>query len=69
MPFDRANRTYYVSDERLRAFRALTTEQKLRWIEELASFLRSAQPDARMAIPQSAPVPDVSDSSQQDHQT
>ena len=24
MPFDRANRTYYVSDERLRAFRALT---------------------------------------------
>ena len=44
MPFDRANRTYYVSDERLRAFRALTTEEKLRWVEELASFLRVAQP-------------------------
>ena len=44
MPFDRANRTYYVSDERLRAFRALTPEQKLRWVEELASFLRMAQP-------------------------
>ena len=43
MPFDRANRTYYVSDERLRAFRALTAEEKLRWVEELASFLRMAQ--------------------------
>lgn len=44
MPFDRGNRTYYVSDERLRAFRALTTEEKLRWVEELASFLHKAQP-------------------------
>lgn len=58
MPFDRANRTYYVSDERLRAFRALTTEQKLRWIEELASFLRSAQPGAHMAVRQNAPTSD-----------
>ncbi len=52
MPFDRANRTYYVSDERLRAFRALTTEQKLRWVEELAGFLRMAQPVAPLAVPQ-----------------
>jgi len=37
------NRTYYVSDERLRAFRALTPEQKLRWVEELATFLRLAK--------------------------
>lgn len=44
MRFDRANRTYYVSDERLRAFRALTTEEKLRWFEELANFLHTAQP-------------------------
>ena len=44
--FDRANRTYYVSDARLRAYRALTTEEKLRWVEELASFLRMAQPVA-----------------------
>lgn len=58
MPFDRANRTYYVSDERLRAFRALTTEQKLRWIEELASFLRSAQPVDHMAVTQSATTSD-----------
>lgn len=46
MPFDRANRTYYVSDERLRAFRALTPEQKLRWVEELASLLRMVRPVA-----------------------
>lgn len=52
MPFDRANRTYYVSDERLRAFGALTTEEKLRWVEELASFLRMAQPVAPLAAPQ-----------------
>ena len=38
MPFDRANRTYSVSDERLRAFRALTTEEKLRWVEGLGEF-------------------------------
>ena len=44
MPFDRGNRTYYVSDERLRTFRALSPEEKLRWVEELASFLRLAQP-------------------------
>jgi hypothetical protein len=44
MPFDRDNRTYYVSDDRLRAFRALPAEEKLRWVEELAAFLRLAQP-------------------------
>lgn len=41
--FDPGDRTYYVSDERLRAFRALTHEQRLRWVEELASFLRMAK--------------------------
>lgn len=42
-PFDPGNRTYYVSDERLRAFRHLTPEQRLRWVEELAAFLRLAK--------------------------
>ena len=51
-PFDRANRTYYVSDERLRAFRELTTEEKLRWVEELASFLRMALPICPLVAPQ-----------------
>ena len=37
------DRTYYVSDECLRAFRQLTPEQKLRWVEELATFLRMAK--------------------------
>jgi len=42
-PFNPGDRTYYVSDERLRAFKALTPEQRLRWVEELASFLRLAR--------------------------
>ena len=41
--FPRGDRTYYVSDERLRAFGQLTPEQKLRWVEELATFLRMAK--------------------------
>jgi len=44
MPFDRGDRTYYVSDERLRAFRALPAGEKLRWVEELATFLRLTRP-------------------------
>jgi len=43
MDFPPGDRTYYVSDERLRAFRQLTPEQKLRWVEELATFLRMAK--------------------------
>ena len=42
-PFLPGDRTYYVSDERLRAFQQLTPEQKLRWVEELATFLRLAK--------------------------
>jgi len=52
MPFDRGNRTYYVSDDRLRAFRALSAEEKLRWVEELAAFLRLAQPVESTATPE-----------------
>lgn len=44
MAFDPGDRTYYLSDERLHAFRALPAEEKLRWVEELATFLRLAQP-------------------------
>jgi hypothetical protein len=42
-PFDPGDRTYHVSDERLHAFRQLTPEQRLRWVEELAAFLRMAK--------------------------
>jgi hypothetical protein len=42
-PFPPGDRTYYVSDERLRAFKALTPEQKLRWVEEVSTFLRLAK--------------------------
>jgi hypothetical protein len=43
MSFDRSQRTYQVSDERLRAFGALTPAERLRWVEELAQFLRLAR--------------------------
>lgn len=42
-PFDPGDRTYHISDERLRAFMKLTPEQRLRWVEELATFLRLAK--------------------------
>jgi hypothetical protein len=67
MTFDRGDRTYYVSDERLRAFRALPVEERLRWVEELALFLRLAREvpvmpretksDNRMESDTSAPTP------------
>ncbi|HEX5338321.1 MAG TPA: hypothetical protein VFW53_07785 [Gallionella sp.] len=41
--FPSGDRTYYVSDERLRAFRQLTPEQKLRWVDEISTFLRMAK--------------------------
>jgi hypothetical protein len=41
--FPPGDRTYYVSDERLHAFRQHTPKQKLRWVEELATFLRMAK--------------------------
>ena len=41
--FPLGDRTCYISDECLRAFRRLTPEQKLRWVEELATFLRIAK--------------------------
>ena len=46
-PFDPGDRTYYVDDARMKAFRALTPGQRLRWVEELAAFLRLAR-DSRM---------------------
>jgi hypothetical protein len=41
--FNPADRTYYVSDERLKAFKSLTPAQRLQWVEELAHFLRLAK--------------------------
>lgn len=50
MAFDRGDRTYHVSDERMRAFRALPTEEKLRWIEELATFLRMTRQTSKVDV-------------------
>ena len=38
-----APRAYKVSRERLIAFKALTVEQRLKWVEESAAFLRLAR--------------------------
>lgn len=42
-PFNPADRTYHVSEERLRAFMALTPLQRLQWVEQVAYFLRLAK--------------------------
>lgn len=42
-PFDPAERTYEVSEERLRAYQALTPAQRFKWVEESAAFLRLAR--------------------------
>lgn len=41
--FNPDDRTYFVSDERLKAFQLLTPAQRLKWVEELAMFLRLAK--------------------------
>jgi hypothetical protein len=40
---DRGERQYYVSDERLRAFAKLTPYERLKWVEECATFVRLGQ--------------------------
>jgi hypothetical protein len=39
----RDQRTYYVSDERLRAFGQLSHLQRLQWVEQCSQFVRLAQ--------------------------
>lgn len=38
----RGQRTYHVSDERLRAFGQLSYAQRLQWVEQCAHFVRAA---------------------------
>lgn len=40
MSFDRGDRTYHVSDERLREFAKLSAAQKLAWVEQCSAFIR-----------------------------
>ena len=39
----RDQRTYFVSDERLRAFAQLTPLQRLQWVEQCSHFVRLGQ--------------------------
>ncbi|MFD0928400.1 hypothetical protein ACFQ1T_01280 [Methylophilus glucosoxydans] len=51
-PFNPADRTYHVSEERLRAFMALTPLQRLQWVEQVAYFLRLAKSSKAHELPQ-----------------
>ena len=42
-PNPRDQRSYYVSDERLRAFAQLSYAQRLEWVEQCSQFVRLAQ--------------------------
>ncbi len=46
----RDQRTYYVSDERLRAFGQLSYAQRLQWVEQCSQFVRMAQQAKAMAV-------------------
>lgn len=39
----RGQRTYHVSDERLRAFARLSPAQRLQWVEQCSAFVRMGQ--------------------------
>ncbi len=49
----RAQRTYQVSDERLRAFGQLSYAQRLQWVEQCSQFVRMAQAAKANALTQS----------------
>jgi hypothetical protein len=53
-PSPRDQRTYFVSDERLRAFAQLTPLQRLQWVEQCSHFVRLGQL-ARQALNPQAP--------------
>jgi len=50
--FDRGDRTYHVSDERLKAFAQLSVAQRLQWVEQCSQFVRLAQVARSQATPQ-----------------
>ena len=58
--FDPGDRTYHLSDERMEAFKALSLADRLRWVEELATFLRLAR-TSRERARDSDPVGDSRD--------
>lgn len=40
---NRGDRTYHVSDERLKAFAQLSVAPRLQWVEQCSQFVRLAQ--------------------------
>ncbi|MBK6999368.1 MAG: hypothetical protein IPH35_05175 [Rhodoferax sp.] len=46
----RDSRTYFVSDERLRAFGQLSYAQRLQWVEECSRFVRMAQAAKKISL-------------------
>lgn len=49
--FDRGDRTYHVSDERMKAFAQLSVAQRLQWVEQCSQFVRLAQAAKARATP------------------
>lgn len=56
MSFDRGDRTYLVSPDRMRAFGALTVAQRLAWVEQCSLFVRMAQAARRDSTDARAPA-------------
>lgn len=50
--FDRGDRIYHVSDERLKAFAQLSVAQRLQWVEQCSQFVRLAQVAKAQGTPQ-----------------
>ena len=50
----RDQRTYFVSDERLRAFGQLSYAQRLQWVEQCSLFVRMAQQAKARAVEKAA---------------
>ena len=57
--FDRGNRTYSVSDERLREFGKLSVAERLRWVEESAQFVRLGQAALKVRLQSGLPAASV----------
>ncbi len=50
--FDRGDRTYHVSDERMKAFAQLSVAQRLQWVEQCSQFVRLAQAAKALSVSQ-----------------
>ena len=67
MNFNRGDRTYHVSDERLQEFAKLSAAQKLAWVEQCSQFIRLARAGQTTKAPSLAPGADPFAADRVDH--